>query len=233
MPMTTAEYIRYYHGTILGSAENVHLVHYGDAEAVSCGIGCMVREQESGKEYPLFYEDDMANPYWAEWIEKLHRQPETINEYINRPYRPALVPLPLNEANLAAVMERIQKDYKGFQPMTIFPDFLILKRMQQIHDDRYAIVTYREPARFEGSPPLWDQTISKEDAERFSRDLNAMYAYYSALKAEEEARRREAAAQYEQHKREHPELFSKKPLSKRKKRKLKKRLARQNPDYSG
>ena len=47
------------------------------------------------------------------------------------------------------------------------------------------------------------------------------------------ARRREAAAFHEQYKREHPELYSKKPLSKRKKQKLKKRLARQNPDSTG
>ena len=110
---------------------------------------------------------------------------------------------------------------------------MIVKRTQQIHNDRYAVVTYREPGHFEGGPPLWDKTISKEEAEIFSRDLNAMYAWYEALMAEAEARRREAAAQYEQHKREHPELYSKKPLSKRKKQRLKKRLARQNPDSTG
>ena len=81
-----------------------------------------------------------------------------------------------------------------------------------------------------GGPPLWDQTISKEQAERFSRNLSGMYAYYQNLKAEEEARRRLAAAQREQEMREHPERFSRKPIPKRKLRRMKKRLKYEHPD---
>ena len=231
--MTTAEYIGYYNGTILGGKNGLYLVHYGDAETVYYGIGCMVRNQETGKEYPSFHSDRAANPFWADLIKRLHAHPEIITEFINPKYSNAWVPLPLDEANLAAVMERIHKDNEDYKPETIFPDFVIVRRTRQIHDDRYAIVTYREPGHFEGAPPLWDKTISKEEAEMFSRDLNAMYAYYSALKAEEDARRREAAASYEQYKREHPELYSKKPLSKRKKRKLKKRLENKHPHSNG
>lgn len=231
--MTTAEYIGYYHGTILGSVNNVYLVHYGDAEAVYYGIGSMVHNRKNDEEYPSFQTDDITNPFWKERLETLQAHPELIAEYVNPKYYDYLIPLPLDESNLAVLTEHIKQNHADWKFQTIYPDFVIVKRTQQIHNDRYAVVTYREPGHFEGGPPLWDKTISKEEAEIFSRDLNAMYAWYEALMAEAEARRREAAAFHEQYKREHPELYSKKPLSKRKKQKLKKRLARQNPDSTG
>ena len=231
--MTTAEYIRYYHGTILGSVNNVHLVHYGDAEAVYYGIGCWVRNTGKDEEYVSFHSEDTANPFWAHLIERLHAHPETIADYIGSIRYANLIPLPLDETNLPKILETIRNDNTDWQDMTVFPAFVTVRRTRQFHNDRYAIVTYREPGHFEGAPPLWDQTISREDAEAYSRDLNEMYAYYTALKAEKDAKSRLAAAQHEQFKLEHPELFSRKPIPKRKKRRLKKRLQNKHPHSNG
>lgn len=228
--MTTAEFIRYYHGTILGSVNNVYLVHYGDAAEVWCGIGCWVRDTEKDREYASFHSDDIANPFWADLIERLHAHPETITDYIGSGHSPHDIPIPLDETNLPLLLEKIRKENAEWQGLTVFPDFVTVRRTRQIHNDRYAIVTDREPAQFEGGPPLWDQTISKEDAEIYSRNLNEMYAYYLALKAEEDARRRLAAAQREQEMREHPERFSRKPIPKRKLCRMKKRLKYEHPD---
>lgn len=114
-----------------------------------------------------------------------------------------------------------------------FPDFVIVRRKRHFSSDRYAVIAYKTVSSFENAPPFWDETISKEDAEKYRRDLDAMYAFYQALSTEEDARRREARARAEQYEREHPELFSKKPLSKRQKRKLKKRLQNQHPHSTG
>ena len=231
--MTTAEYIRYYHGTILGSVNGVYLVHYGDTAAVYYGIGCRVRREEDGREYVSFHSDEAANPFWNDLIERLHAHPETIADYICSNRAAKLHLLPLDETNLPIVLEEIRKDNPDWQGMTVFPDFVTVKRTQQIHDDRYAIVTYREPGHFEGAPPLWEKTIPKEYAERYSRDLNEMYAYFTALKAEKDARRRLAAAQREQEMREHPERFSQNPIPKRKLRRMKKRLQNKHPHSNG
>ena len=91
--MTTAEFIRYYHGTILGSVNNVYLVHYGDAAEVWCGIGCWVRDTEKDREYASFHSDDIANPFWADLIERLHAHPETITDYIGSGHSPHDIPI--------------------------------------------------------------------------------------------------------------------------------------------
>ncbi|MBQ9907898.1 MAG: hypothetical protein IJM46_14120 [Oscillospiraceae bacterium] len=226
----TADFIRYYHGRILGEMNGVFLVHYGNDEAVYYGVGSIVHNAKSGTETPSLRSEDAANRFWADRIKNLQAHPETITEFVNPPYAGDLTPLPLDETNFAALMQHIKQENADWKVLTVFSDFLIAKRTQQIQNDRYAIVTYREPARFEGGPPLWDQTISKEQAERFSRNLSGMYAYYQNLKAEEEARRRLAAAQREQEMREHPERFSRKPIPKRKLRRMKKRLKYEHPD---
>ena len=231
--MDTADFIRYYHGTILGEINGVFLVHYGNAEAVYYGIGSMVHNKKTGEEYPTFHGSDAANTFWAGLIEKLHAHPEMITEYVNPKYADDLIPLPLDETNLAALMQRIRTDHEDWKLLTMFPDFLIAKRTRQIHDDHWEIVTYREPGHFEGAPPLWSKTISKEDAEKYRRNLNEMYAYYQALKAEEEAYRREAAARSEQLKKDHPELFpAAQSERKRKKRILNKNRAVKHPHIS-
>ena len=145
--MTTAEYIGYYHGTILGSVNNVYLVHYGDAEAVYYGIGSMVHNRKNDEEYPSFRTDDITNPFWKERLETLQAHPELIAEYVNPKYYDYLIPLPLDESNLAVLTERIKQNHADWKFQTIYPDFVIVKRTQQIYNDRYAVVTYRVTLR--------------------------------------------------------------------------------------
>lgn len=77
-----ADDIRLFHGTILGEKDSVYLVYFGDYDIMSFGIGCMVRNTETGEEKCWLKTYDVPNAIKQEQIDDLHAHPETFGELL-------------------------------------------------------------------------------------------------------------------------------------------------------
>ena len=218
----TERLIRYYRGTVIASSQGVYLAHYGNADVLWYGIGCMLREPESWKTEPLFRIFDVPNFITQEKIDALTAHPETISAFIvPEKMHPPREILPLDQENLPLLLETVrsrnpQWQWEGYAKL---PDFLIVRRMHRIISDRWAVVTSEEPSSpFTGGPPLWDETVTKEQVDAFARNPAAMLRWYEGMRAAQEARRQQYLQEREQYRLEHPELF-REPRKKRRHKK--------------
>ena len=181
---TAADLIEYYHGTVHAQKNGVFLAHYGDADVLWYGLGRRIRLLADGKELALFSYKNVWRNTWEEEIQSLLAHPETIADYLGIEHtEPKRIQLPLDAAGLEQLKDEMRRSYPDWEITAQFPEFLIARRMQYIRTDRWTIAAYREYGHFEGAPPLWEETITREQAARFKRNPNAMYAYYQSIAA--------------------------------------------------
>ena len=190
---TTADLIEYYHGTVHAQKNGVFLAHYGNADVLWYGVGWRIRFPADGTESAVFSYKDVWRNTWGEEIQNLLAHPETIADYLGiERSEPKRILLPLDAAGLEQLKDKMRRSYPDWEITAQFPEFLIARRMQHIRTDRWTIAVYREYGHFEGAPPLWDETLTKEQAALFSKNPDKMYAYYLKLTAEKARRRAES-----------------------------------------
>lgn len=194
MMTNTADLIRYFYGRILTETNGIYLVYYGDTDILCYGIGCMVQNTATGSERCYFRTYDVPNYIKQEEIDRLLAAPETIDSLLTpEKWRPPHILRPIRSDDLPKLLETIRTNAADWEDVAEFPDFLLVKRIRHLSSDRYALVTYKEPCSpFIGGPPLWDKTVTKEQAALFSKNPDKMYAYYLKLTAEEARRRAES-----------------------------------------